>query len=365
MVESEDFDFVVVSNGIFNTPCWPSLPGMDTFTGELLHAASYREPSVFQGRKVLVVGAAFSGADIAADVSGTAANVIIAARRPLWYLPRYINGRPADLAFYSRAASERGKGATEEQRNLRRHGFFSSIVGDLPEPLVAPDPSRGELPYVAITDHFLDAVRSGRVVARAAGLIGLDGQAAIFSDGHREEVDVIIMATGYRLELPFFSKAAQELVELDPEDLLQPAILHESVWRPELPRLAFVGLYRGPYFAAMELQARWACGVFSGRLPPPSLEELEAGLDAEREVREQRPRPQFPHGDYVGMTEALAQRIGVHPTDILADEAHPLHSLLFEGPLLPFHYRLAGFGAQPALAEAAIRECAQRFPVAA
>ena len=28
-----------------------------------------------------------------------------------------------------------------------------------------------------------------------------------------------------------------------------------------------VGLYRGPYFATMELQARWACGTFSGRLP--------------------------------------------------------------------------------------------------
>lgn len=27
-----------------------------------------------------------------------------------------------------------------------------------------------------------------------------------------------------------------------------------------------VGLYRGPYFAALELQGRWACGVFSQRL---------------------------------------------------------------------------------------------------
>ena len=33
-----------------------------------------------------------------------------------------------------------------------------------------------------------------------------------------------------------------------------------------------VGLYRGPFFAALELQGRWACGVFSGRLQQLSQE---------------------------------------------------------------------------------------------
>lgn len=35
-----------------------------------------------------------------------------------------------------------------------------------------------------------------------------------------------------------------------------------------------MGLYRGPYFAVLELQARVACGVFSKRLKQPSQERF-------------------------------------------------------------------------------------------
>ena len=38
-------------------------------------------------------------------------------------------------------------------------------------------------------------------------------------------------------------------------------------------------MYRGPYFAAIELMSRWACGVFSGRLPP--LSEEPNGVEEE------------------------------------------------------------------------------------
>lgn len=174
----------------------------------------------------------------------------------------------------------------------------------------------------------------------------------------------MVMATGYRLDLPFLPPWALEAMEFHSDDQLQPAILHECVWRPELPGLAFVGIYRGPYFAVMELQARWACGVLAGRLAAPEAEELEAGLEAERRVRAQQPRPQFPHGDYVGMAEALARHVGAHPEELPEEERQALQASLHEGPLLPFHYRLAGFGAQKEVAKAVISECAARYPVA-
>eukprot|EP00929_Paragymnodinium_shiwhaense_P121370 TRINITY_DN9359_c1_g1_i1.p1 TRINITY_DN9359_c1_g1~~TRINITY_DN9359_c1_g1_i1.p1 ORF type:complete len:454 (-),score=80.93 TRINITY_DN9359_c1_g1_i1:332-1693(-) len=300
-LESEMYDKVVVAAGIFSRNHRGTLPQLECFQGRVMDSADYREPSSFAGERVLVIGSAFSGADIAAEVSTTAASVEIAAPRPIWYLPRYIGGKPADLAFYSRVATDRSRNASEEEKNQRRHNFFGQVLGDLPASVVKPTAERGDLPFVAITDAFLEAVKTGSVQPRATRVAGFDGKDVLFADGQPATFDAVIVATGYCLELPFFSEEVLQALDYRRDDLLQPLLLHECVWPtadPALEGLAFVGIYRGPYFAAMELQARWACGVFSGRLPAPSASEVDAGLAIEREIRTKVPRPQFPHGDY-------------------------------------------------------------------
>ena len=52
------------------------------------------------------------------------------------------------------------------------------------------------------------------------------------------------------------SDAARAAIEHDPDDWPQGVILHKCVWHPALPGLAFVGMFRGPFFATIELQAR-------------------------------------------------------------------------------------------------------------
>ena len=67
---SEVFNFVIVAAGIFSVPRSASVPGAESFSGEWIHAGEYRKPVRFAQRRVLVIGAAFSGADIAADLAG-------------------------------------------------------------------------------------------------------------------------------------------------------------------------------------------------------------------------------------------------------------------------------------------------------
>ena len=75
--------------------------------------------------------------------------------------------------------------------------------------------------------------------------------------------------------------------------------------------LHLVGLYHGPYFGIMELQARWAAALLSGTVAPPTAEEAAEGLARELEIRDRMPRPQFPHGEYVAFADELAAAIGV------------------------------------------------------
>jgi putative flavoprotein involved in K+ transport len=49
---------IIAATGAFHRPYLPSLPGQDEFTGRVLHTASYRNPTSFEGQRVIVVGAA-------------------------------------------------------------------------------------------------------------------------------------------------------------------------------------------------------------------------------------------------------------------------------------------------------------------
>src|SRR5262249_36470269 len=59
---------VVAASGVAANPYLPRYPEMETYTGVLLHSCAYRNARPFVGRRVLVVGAGNSGAEIALDL---------------------------------------------------------------------------------------------------------------------------------------------------------------------------------------------------------------------------------------------------------------------------------------------------------
>lgn len=355
--QAETFEFAIIAAGVFSASHVPA--ELHGFQNQVVHASQYRDSSDFAGRRCLVLGAAFSGADAAASIARVAESVTLVASgtAPLYYLPRLVDGRPIDLALYSRAARDAAKRLSEAEACASRHAALARLGGRL-EGL--PSPRTDRKPRVAITDELSRAVSAGLLSVQTARVRACERGWVTFEDGRRAEFDVILAATGYRTAVNFLAPALSEAVEYDADDWLQPLIAHECVW-PAAPNLAFVGMYRGPYFGVLELQARWACGVFAGRLPMPSAGELADGLARERAIRQMDPRPQFPH-DYPTMADDLARHVGALPVTILQDSAHPLHALLYHGPLLPFHYRLQGRQANPRLAEAAIRECERSYP---
>src|SRR5258708_6514786 len=56
--ETRLYDALLVANGHHWNPRWPepSFPGSEAFAGEQLHAHSYRENSIFTGKRVVVLG---------------------------------------------------------------------------------------------------------------------------------------------------------------------------------------------------------------------------------------------------------------------------------------------------------------------
>jgi dimethylaniline monooxygenase (N-oxide forming) len=358
--ETHHVNALVVASGVFSAPALPSDYTLPT-TG-VSHAATYRGPGKFANLRVLVVGSAFSGADIAAEISEVAAETVILVRRPTWYLPRLIpDGRgrsiPLDLLFYSRRGAAESKLKDPIQSIRDRHKYFASIVGNQglldPKLEVLDD---GVSAPIVVSDVFPAAVRNRRV--RVATPADIDLPAMLWRDaGRKVTFDAVIYATGYRPALNFLDSRTLKAVGYDPTDELQPILLAKTVFpREDGLKLGFVGMYRGPYFATIELQARWLCANLAGAVPMLSSEELNTAIDQEKSIRGERPRPQFPHSDYVTMCDDIATRIGVLPD---LSDSNPLHHSLYNGPLLAAHFRLDGRHAKRKVAADMIDSVAQ------
>ena len=69
VLKVDKFDNVMLCNGHYELPMGPKLEGAESFPGQIIHSHNYRKPEDIQGQRVVLLGAASSGEDIARDVS--------------------------------------------------------------------------------------------------------------------------------------------------------------------------------------------------------------------------------------------------------------------------------------------------------
>jgi len=81
----EIFDAVVLANGHYSVPFVPQVKGLEEYLklypDKVTHSKTYRSPSIFQDKKVLVIGNSASGHDIVVDLLTTAYLPVYQSRR--------------------------------------------------------------------------------------------------------------------------------------------------------------------------------------------------------------------------------------------------------------------------------------------
>jgi dimethylaniline monooxygenase (N-oxide forming) len=266
----------VVATGHDWCPRRPEHPG--GFDGEVLHAHDYRTPEPFAGRRVLVVGAGQSAAEIAVELSRYASRTCLSIRSPVHVVPRRLAGAPYD-------ARDTWPGNRLPWPLLNRL-LARAVERELgPVPAAWPVPDRRlleELP--TLSSELLPAVRSGAVVVRRE-VERLDGDRVRFAGGAEEEFDAIVYATGYRISLPFL---APEL--LQPRGRRLP--LYRRIVPPGIDGLFLAGFVDAPsgLLPIVEAQGDWIAAALEGRLALPGAPAMLRAI----ERSERRSRVRFP-----------------------------------------------------------------------
>jgi len=330
--------------------------------------------------------------------------VIQVSPRPFWVLPRFLphlkrmagdtsltsppKFLPLDLILYDASGLQyRPPGYSDtppseadqfyqSNANCRTLlGYRSNAQADLSPNLEITEENgwMSSPPWVTISDtyaNFMKEKKAEIVIGHVTGAdIASDAKITLTLTPNSPvetitEVDVIISCTGYTPSLDkFLSPDILHAMDYSTASSLNsdltflPAILSQQMFlcstglpHPATTTIGFVGMYKGPYFGVIELQARYLAALFAGEVEWPEQETLSKDAEAMRSIRRSRERErvendsnrernQWSWGDYMGAMKGLAEQLGVvngTPFSTNNSSASPSKSEI--DPIIPAHF---------------------------
>eukprot|EP00736_Rhodelphis_marinus_P003217 Rmarinus@m.15787 len=278
--KTESFDWIVVSSGLHQHKFIPETPGMDKFKkagGQIHHTDTYRDSEPYRGKRVVLIGAGESGADIVKEISDASpGNVVLALRRGCVVLARDFFGFPPDFH------NSRLINLAPAWMRARRDTVGVLVYGDYKRTEWAKwvkalaECSGGDVvsQFATKSENFLESLADGKCELKP-NVKEYTDKGVVFEDGSSFECDVVMYCTGYETVFPFLPKGYERH---DPRDRLH------YMFHPELENCAFIGCARpglGAIPPLSEMQARYLECILSEtrKLPPLEQQRLVIARD--------------------------------------------------------------------------------------
>ena len=183
---------VMVCNGHHWSKNYPQYDGL--FTGESIHSKDYKSSEQLKDKKVLVIGAGNSAFDISSQASRVSKKSFLSVKRGIWIFPKTFMGKP--LSHYQRFNLPTWMKMSLGKLMLKI-AIGSHEAYGLPKPTIKIFDR-----HPTIDTDTLINIKNGRIIVKGP-VKKFMGSEVEFIDGTREEIDMIVYATGFNVDLPF------------------------------------------------------------------------------------------------------------------------------------------------------------------
>lgn len=299
-------DFLWMCQGYYRhdegyTPTWP---GMDRFTGRVVHPQTWPADLDYKGKRVIVIGSGATAATIIPAMADDCAHITMLQRSPTYFYPRpNVNElaemlRPLDLPDQWKHECVRQRILFDSKEIARRS--FEEPEGLKAELLAAaraylgPDfdiethftpvyrPWQQRLAVIPDGDLF-KAIRKGQVSVVTDTIESFTEKGIMVSSGEELAADIIVTATGFHMakmgDIPFF-KDGQPLDFAD-------TFAHRGILFSEVPNLAWVfGYLRTSWTMRADMVAEFVCRLLAhmdakgAKVVTPRLRDEEKDMPA-------------------------------------------------------------------------------------
>ncbi|MGR3621624.1 flavin-containing monooxygenase [Pseudophaeobacter sp.] len=305
----EDFDFVAICTGQFSDKNIITHPGQDAFIaqgGQVIHSSDYTDPSMMQGKRVVVLGGSKSATDIAVNAAKNGAKqVTMVYRENVWRVPYFVGGINFKKLLYMRAQ--------EQQFNQWGKTPFQRVIAAALKPLVwanfrgletllklqlglkkwnmvpdSPIEKEASCSLPIVTPGLFESFKSGTVKPIQGTFDHYEGDEVALTTGDRIKADIIVLAVGWKLGIPYLAQEHRDrLIESDG----QYRTFRLSV-NPDLPEMGFVG-FNSSFCTILsaEMIANWLVRYADGKLAQqPSRADMDRNIEMMLDWR-RRERP--------------------------------------------------------------------------
>jgi cation diffusion facilitator CzcD-associated flavoprotein CzcO len=287
---AERADAVVLATGPLSRPAVPDLPGLDTFPGPVVHTARWDHGLRLGGRRVALVGTGASAVQVGPAIADRVGGLVVFQRTPPWVVPRDDRA----VTPVARARRRRVPGAQRAERwavywrqeaivgaytgsapwirrriaDLARSHLAASVADPALRAALTPSYEPGCKRLLLSNDWYPTLLRP-HVTLVPEAVAAVEGRALRTPSGRREEVDVVVLATGYDTRPSLAPMAVTGPDGRDLSDVWRAgAASHLGITVSGFPNLFLLagpntGLGHNSIVFMIEAQVRWVTAALS------------------------------------------------------------------------------------------------------
>ncbi|WP_067711038.1 flavin-containing monooxygenase [Nocardia yamanashiensis] len=212
-------DFVIAATGVLHHPAWPEIPGLEEFTGDIVHTARWDESLRTEGRRIAVIGTGSTGVQVVSALQRKAEHLTHFVRSPQWVIwapmqlpqPAVVGAVLDRLPMVNQALYRAGMtGAKLFTDVVTRPSWRRRVVQEYAKLSLRAQVLDSELREQLTPDYqplckrqVLSGTYYRALRARNAELVNTRIEAVTptgirTADGREHPVDLIVFATGFR-----------------------------------------------------------------------------------------------------------------------------------------------------------------------
>ena len=218
---TDEVDVVIAATGVLHHPRYPDIEGLDSFAGAMFHSARWDHSVTIDGARVGVIGTGSTAVQIVSAITDRVEKLTMFQRTAQWIMPqenpaytddekaafrsepeppedpahqpgrgvRHLRQRRRRLAF-GRDQDDRGRVPRQPRGQRARPGAAGS----------APADYRAACKRLIISPNFYDAIQQPNAELVTEQIERIEPGGVRTSDGRLHELDVLVLATGFKAD---------------------------------------------------------------------------------------------------------------------------------------------------------------------